>query len=86
MAGNLWGIESVHPCRYLTGKFFQSHFILIFLYTVITEVTVFFYTHKISLLMKIPQGRTYANTLRGLRARGLRPSTPKCEMHKGCRG
>ena len=47
---------------------------------------VFFYTHKISLLMKIPEGRTYANTLRGLRARGLRPSTPKCEMHKGCRG
>lgn len=47
---------------------------------------MFFYPHKFSLLMKMPKGRTYANTLRGLRARGLRPSTPECKMHKGCRG
>ena len=50
------------------------------------EVTVFFYTHEVSLPMKIPEGRTYANTLRGLRARGLRPSTPRCKTHKGCQG
>lgn len=33
------------------------------------------------------EGRTYANTLRGLRALGGEaPKTPKCQRHKGSRG